>query len=301
MRKSVKADMMLLIVTLCWGVSYIMVDISLKEVGPFMLNAYRFLIAFFVAALVSFKKIASINKTTLKYSFIIGTVLFLVYNGTTFGVKYTSLSNAGFLCAMTVVFVPIFEFLFLRKKPKKKVILTVLLSFTGIAFLTLGDNFSFNPNHIKGDLFSLSCAVFYAIDILITDRALKDKNVDAFQLGVFQLLFTGVWMLIASLMLETPAVPKSNVGIFSIVFLAIFCTGIAFIVQAIAQQYTTPSHVGIIFTLEPVFAGFAAYVFAGEVLRLRAYFGASLMLISLFLTEMDLSFISKKIKRSQKS
>ena len=46
------------------------------------------------------------------------------------------------------------------------------------------------------------------------------------------------------------------------IFLSVFCTGVAFIIQAVAQQYTTAAHVGIIFTLEPVFSGIVAFIFA---------------------------------------
>jgi drug/metabolite transporter (DMT)-like permease len=43
----------------------------------------------------------------------------------------------------------------------------------------------------------------------------------------------------------------------------------------------------VIFTLEPVFAGVAARVFAGEVLSGRATFGAVLLLCGLLIIEID--------------
>ena len=82
--------------------------------------------------------------------------------------------------------------------------------------------------------------------------------------------------------------------------LAVFCTGIAFIVQAVAQQYTTASHVGVIFTLEPVFSGIVAFFFAGEILLPRAYAGAFLMLAGLFFMEFDVKGLLKK-QQNQKS
>lgn len=72
MSKQVRADGILILVTLCWGVSYLLMDISLEELDPFTLNAFRFLGAFAIAALVSFKKIRTVNKTTLKYSLLVG-------------------------------------------------------------------------------------------------------------------------------------------------------------------------------------------------------------------------------------
>lgn len=117
MKTQLKADLMLVLVTLCWGVSYYLMDVSLSDMGPFTLNAYRFLGAFVAAGILSCKSLKTVNWATLKYSLLIGSVLVFVYMGATFGVQYTSLSNSGFLCALTVIFVPILEMLFLRKRP----------------------------------------------------------------------------------------------------------------------------------------------------------------------------------------
>lgn len=65
-------------------------------------------------------------------------------------------------------------------------------------------------------------------------------------------------------------------------------------IQAVQQKYTTASHVGLIFTLEPVFATLVAFVFANEVLAPRGYLGMALMLLSLLFMELDLP-----VKRKQ--
>ncbi len=298
MKTQFKADMMLVLVTLCWGVSYYLMDVALADMGPFTLNMYRFLGAFFIAGIFSFNKLKTVNKTTLKYSLLVGAALVFVYTGATFGVKYTTLSNSGFLCALTVIFVPIFELILFRKKPQRKVVVSVTLSLIGIMLLTLKDDFSINMGNLKGDLLSMMCAVSYALDLIITDRAVSDERVNAYQLGVFQLGVTGVLMMALSFTFETPVIPSTPEVLWSTIFLSVFCTGVAFIVQAIAQQYTTPSHVGIIFTLEPVFAGIVAFLFAGEILTPKAYLGAALMICALVLTESNFDF-GKKKKRMQ--
>lgn len=56
---------MLVLVTLCWGVSYYLMDLCLADMDPFTLNAHRFLGAFVIAALLSWKKIRTVNRTTL--------------------------------------------------------------------------------------------------------------------------------------------------------------------------------------------------------------------------------------------
>lgn len=289
-KKQFEADMMLLFVTLSWGVSYITTDWALVELTPFTLNAYRFGGAFIVAVIIGFNKLKNVNKKTLKYSFFIGTALFVVYFGCTYGILYTSLSNAGFLVALPVVTTPIIAYIFKGVKPDKKFKLVLCTSVIGIGLLTLNGEFKV----ASGDLLCILAAVAYGVDLNITETAVSHEDVYAFQLGVFQLGFTAIYCIVFSVTMNEFAIPTQPRVIGSTVFLAIFCTGIAFVVQAIAQQYTTASHVGVIFTLEPVFAGIIAFFVAGEVLTPRAYLGAVILILSLFIMEIDFSKYKNK-------
>lgn len=294
LNKQMQADFMLVLVTLCWGVSYYLMDLSLTDMDPFTLNAHRFLGAFLIAVLLSWKKIRNVSRTTLRYSLLVGFALVFVYIGATFGVKYTSLSNSGFLCGMTVVFTPLIGRIFLKQKQSRKLVLVVLMCLVGIALLTLKDDFSINTENLKGDLLCLMCAVAYAIDLLLTEKAVAHEEVDAYQLGVFQLGVTGVCNLVLALLTEQPHFPSTPVIWGSVLFLAIFCTGVAFVLQPLAQQYTTASHTGVIFSLEPVFAAIVAAIFANEILSVKSYIGAALMVASLFVMEIDFSSFGKK-------
>lgn len=291
MTKQLKADLMLLIVTMGWGISYYLVDISLGDMGPFTLNSNRFLIAFAVACIVAFPKLKNVSKATLKYSVLLGTALVFVYIGATFGIKYTTLSNTGFLCGLTVIFTPILSSIIYKKLPDKKVIIVVIMCFIGIGLLTLTDDFSINYKNLKGDLLCIMCGFIYAIDLLLTEKAVSNEDVNPFQLGVFQLGVTGVFNLILAFVFEKPHVPTEPKIWATVLFLSIFCTGIAFIVQALAQQYTNASHVGIIFSLETVFAGSVAFILAGEVLTTKSYIGAAIMVTSIFIMEIDFKAI----------
>jgi len=300
MSKQLRADLMLLLVTLCWGVSYYLVDVSLEDMGSFTLNSNRFLIAFFVAVLLTFPKLRNVSKQTLKYSIILGILLVFVYIGATFGIQYTTLSNTGFLCGLAVVFTPILSSIVYKKMPDRKLTIVIIMSTVGIALLTLKDNFTINYDNLLGDFLSIMCAFVYAIDLLVTEKAVKQEEVDPFQLGVFQLGVTGVLNLILALILEKPHFPTEPKIWGAVLFLAILCTGIAFIVQAIAQQYTTASHVCVIFSLETVFAGIVAYIFAKEVLTFKSYIGAALMIISIFIMEINFKeLIEKRRSKAQ--
>ena len=70
-------------------------------------------------------------------------------------------------------------------------------------------------------------------------------------------------------------------------FLGLFCSGIAFVIQTTQQRHTSPARVALIFTLEPVFSAVVAYFLAGERLHPRAYLGAAIMFLSLVLTQVE--------------
>ncbi|MEF9922195.1 MAG: DMT family transporter [Anaerovoracaceae bacterium] len=296
MKKQLKADLMLIVVTLCWGISYYLMDVCLSDMGAFTLNAYRFIGAFVIAGVLMYPKLKTVNKITLKYSCLVGMALVFVYIGATFGVQYTTLSNSGFLCALTVVFTPMFGFIFFKRRPEKKLILVVTMCFVGIALLTLKDDFSINLANLKGDLLCIGGGMAYAIDLLLTEKAVSHEEVNPLQLGVFQLGVTGILNVVLAIFLEEPHLPSSSNVWMAVIFLSVFCTGVAFIVQAVAQKYTSASHVGVIFTLEPVFCSISAFFLVGEVLSPKSYLGAFIMLASIFIMEVDFKFLKKDHK-----
>lgn len=169
-------------------------------------------------------------------------------------------------------------------------LLCLLLCAVGLALLTLGNDFRPAP----GDLICLLCALGYGINLLVVEHAVRLPEVDALHLGVFQQLVTGLAMLLLSVLFETPCLPQSATGWASALFLSIFCTGIAFAITAVQQKHTSAVHVGLIFTLEPLFSAIVAFFFAGERLTVRGYIGAALMMLSLVAMEGGLSLGKKK-------
>lgn len=285
-----KADIALIWVTVFWGGSYVLMDYALTALHPFTLCAVRFAIAFFVSYLAFFRHMQNVSKNTLKYAFMIGIFLTMVYAFTSFGIKYTSLTNVGFIVALPVVFTPLLNYFFRHIKPAGKMMLVLSLATFGMALMTLNERFV----PAFGDILCLVAAVAYSADIIVTELAVQKNDVDALQLGI---IVIGVVCVLMTLLhfAFVEHVKEVSLSVWSaVLFLAVFSTAFAFIVQSVAQQYTSSNHVGLIFTLEPVFAAFAAYWIAGEILSPRAYFGAFLMLIAVLWAEVDLKNLLKK-------
>ena len=281
--KQWKADLALILVTLFWGVSYYLVDLSLTELPEMTLNASRFVLAFVILAVIFRKRVFNASRATLKYSLFVGVLLVFVYAGSTYGIARTSLSNAGFICALPVVVTPILDFIFNRRRPEKRLGIALIICTVGLAMLTLNENFGINV----GDALCLLCAVSYGADMIVTERAVQQEDVDPLALGVIELGIAGAMMTVIAFLTEQPVLPQTPAVWGSVLFLSICCTGVAFVVQSVAQQYTSATHVGLIFTLEPVFSGIVAYFVADERLLPRGYVGAALMLLSLLVMEID--------------
>lgn len=290
MKVQTKADLALIMVTMFWGASCLLTKIGLSGLEPLTLMALRFFIAFVLSAAVFWKRIASSDLTTVKYAAILSGILFVVYAFMTYGVKYTTASNAGFLTCLASIFIPIFAFVFLKQKQEKKVIFSIGLAFVGVMLLSFHASLKFNI----GDVLCILCSAAFAVHILVMGT--YTKRVDSVVLGVLQLGFAGIYSLAAAFVFETPSLPQTTQSWVIVLILSIFCTAVGFIVQSVAQKYTTPSHTGLIFTMEPAFAAFFAFIFLGEVLAARGYVGEVLMIMSILIVEVEFPH-RKKIQR----
>ena len=209
----------------------------------------------------------------------LGVFLFSGYAWQTVGLQYTTSSNAGFITGLSVVFVPAFVAMTTRKLPSPGLILGVLCALVGLAFLSLGDQFVFN----KGDLMVLVCAISFALHILFVGRYAPHAN--AIVLASVQILTVSVLSGISSMFLPQTAVHFSNNVWVALLVTAIPATSLAFFVQTKMQQFTTPTHTALIFSMEPVFAAISAFFFAGEFLSPRGLLGAGLVLAGMLIAE----------------
>ena len=185
-----KADMMLVLATGFWGISNCLIAICLRDMQPVTLNAFRFLSAFAVLGAVFHKRVLRASRETWRYSVLVGLSLVVIYLGATYGVLYTSVSNAGFIGAMTVLFTPFFEFVVYRKRPDRKLGFALAVCMAGMALLTLNEALRPAP----GDIICLLVPTFYAVDLMVTEKAVAKPEVDPIALGVLQTAVAGVVM-----------------------------------------------------------------------------------------------------------
>lgn len=267
-----QANLILATVSLAWGASYIFMKITVDVIPPITIVALRFGIAFIVMVLIFFKKIIRVDAKTLKYSAIVGALLCGIFIALMYGVKNTTASTAGFLTSTTVILVPVLQIFITRKLPSRKIVCGVLIVSTGLALLLIGDDFTI----ASGAYYCLVAALLYAVHIIVTNRFVRE--VDALQLGIYQLGFATLFATVGTFLFETPVLPASAIHWFAILGLALICSAYGFVMQPIAQKYTTPESTGFLFSLEPIFSAIFAFIFINENMGLQGYFAAMLIL-----------------------
>lgn len=281
------ADMLLLLVTMFWGFSYIAIHTAIPETGTLGLNAYRFITAGAITALIFHKRLLKIDRETFKWGFIVGALLCATYGFTNTSIRYTSTPNAAFLCAMGVVFVPIIELIFMHKKQSAKLAVSVILSVIGVALLTLTGGGTLPDTHLLGDICGIITAIIYAFEMIATGIAVKEKHLDAVSIGILSMFWTGFGMLAISTAVHDIGVPSTRNAVIAVLFLTFLCSAFSFIAQPVAQRHTEASHVGIIMSLEPVFAVAIAFVVEGTLPTTMQILGQIVMILALIILEVD--------------
>lgn len=286
MSRKNKADMSLVLVTVGWGASFILAKAALGELQVFNFLSLRFLIAFVIALVIFIKPMLSISKDTLTYGIGLGLVLFLGFSIQTFGLAYTTVSKSAFITGMTVVMVPLLMAMVQRKLPHGRIVIGSLTAVAGLGMLTMtGGQMNIN----LGDVLTLVGAFFFALHIvgvgMVSDRA---KQIQAVPMAILQIGTVGVLSLGMSFAVEAPKLPATMDIWIGIIMLALVCTAGAYIVQNVAQQYTTATRTALIYAMEPIFAAVCGYIVLGEVLGTGALLGAVLILAGTLISELPI-------------
>jgi drug/metabolite transporter (DMT)-like permease len=278
-----RAELALLVVSLIWGATFVVVKEALRDSSTILFLALRFTLASVALAAV-FRPLPSrfaTVKPILAGGGLAGVLLFGAYTFQTMGLRYTTPSKSAFLTGLFVVMVPLFGAPIARKLPGPFEILGVAVATVGMALMTLtGASLRIEV----GDLLTLCCAATYAFHLLLIGHLAPKLGFQA--LALTQVATAALLALATFWWVETPRVRWTPGLLAAVAITGLLATAFAFAVQTWAQQHTTPMRTAIIFALEPVFAWLTSFVVAGEMLSRRAAFGAVLILAGILLVEL---------------
>lgn len=285
--RRLQADLGLTFCTILWGSTFVVVKHSLDHSSVFLFLALRFTLAGILMALWRPRIFYSVEREEIFAGLRLGFFMFAGYAFQTAGLQYTSASNSGFVTGSSVVLVPLLFGLFWGHRLTAWVYAGALAAGFGLYYLTIPVEGVAHLN--KGDVLTFVAAASYAVHIILVSEYTKQHSASA--LSVLQVIACAgmAWIMtgIAAAIRWQPVrfVPSWSL-LVGISICAVFATAVAFSIQLWAQQYTTPGHAAILFTLEPVFAVLTSYLFLGERLAMRAIFGAAFVLAGILIAEL---------------
>ena len=285
-------DGMLLITAIVWGSGFVVTAIALEYLSAYQVMAGRFILAAIILSLLFGKKFKTFTKSVIWKGAILGTILYIGFALQTVGLEYTTPSKNAFLTAVNVVIVPLIAYLVYKRKVDRYETIGSIITLIGIGFLSLQGSMTISI----GDALSLACAVAFAFDIFYTNHFVKKE--DALSLTIVQFITASFIAVIAVLIQGDIPTTFEKEALYSIIYLAVFSTTIAYVFQNIAFQYTTATKGAIILSLESFFGMLLSVLFLHEVLTGRMVIGAALIMIAILITELKPSFHRKHIIRN---
>ena len=289
-RKKLWSDIGLFYCAAIWGSTFIVTKGALDSVDPLVMVAIRFTIS--AALLLPWVLRRKNLLAHLREGLVLSVFLAALYLTQTTGLLYTSASNSGFITGLFIIFIPVFMYAFRREKPAAMQWVSAALAVCGLWLLTGGVS-GIN----KGDWLTLAAAAAYSAHLIITDKFVK-AEADTVLLAFHQFWLVALISLAAALLSGAPLAVSSASGWWVILFLAVFPTLTAFFIQMLAQKHSEPFKVGIIFTLEPVFAAAFAWTLGGEEFSWHKAFGGLLIVSGMLIGELS-KFNFAKVRRKE--
>ena len=280
------AQMGMVLTTMIWGITFVMVKDALNDATPFMFASLRFGLSFLLACVFLNKGIKKIDNKAVVSGLVCGICLYVGYSFQNYGLMQTSPSKSAFITSVSVILVPVILVVFKLKTVHVRMWVATFLAIVGLYIL-------FNPRGgglNMGDILTFGCALSFAVHVILQDKYLS-SGVNVTHLLLTQLLFITLFSCLSVCFLEDFTVVLSDRLINAVLITGIFATFVALFIMVWAQTILNPAQIAILLSLEPVFAALFSTIFAGELLGIYGWVGGSVIVIAILSLEL---FPSKK-------
>lgn len=274
---------LLIVLSIIWGSSFILIKKSLDHFSPYQVGALRVLIAGIILMPIAISKYKLFPKKHLKW------LLLAAFSGNfipmfLFPIAETQISSsiAGIVNSMMPIFVIIVGTLFWKFETTKSQMIGVFISFTGVCMLAFGGG--------EGTVFKvfpililLLATLCYAINATTVKSKLTDISSTALSAFVFSfvLFLPSVIALISTGFVSEFTFSKDNmIGLMFVSLLSVFGTGLAMMMNYRLLKVSTPLFASTVTLLMPIVAIIWG-VLDGEKLTFLQFEGACIILAGL--------------------
>ena len=281
-------------ITLCWSSTYIFIKDIPQEFSVYAYLALTSGVAGILLTLVMRKKLALLNRVSLRQGLILGALITASNMFEKLGLDQIPASSASVYASMGIIIVPLIMIL-KKEYPSRNNMLGILIILIGIFTSNWGNA---DGAGLLGGLYILGSAASMSVyTVLATEYT---KETDPSLLTVLQMLVTALfgfilWMATDAGSLFT--IEWSKMTLSYIFLIAFFSKCYAYLMLMHADKYADPVSVTIVASTEPVVTLLAAVLLPealGGVERFSARAVAGAMIISLGAIVAGTNFLSKK-------
>ena len=291
MRKFI-SELLLIIVTIIWGLAFIWQNITSKVLGPLTVVGIRSVIAVVflggVAMLVPSlyksqdpKMLA--EPTTKKQSWLLGgicgIVLFFAMYIAQVGIGMTTAGKAGFITVLYICIVP-FIGVFLGNKLNKFFVVGLILSVIGFYFLSVKEEIALET----GDLIVLVSAVLFGLHIIVIDYSAV--RVNSMFLSLVQLIVVFVLSLVLAVFKETIIFSDIMSVVWPLLGIGVLSSGVGYTLQIVGQKDVPPHTASLILSLESVVAAIGGVLILGEHIGIREGIGMFIVFAGIIVSQL---------------
>jgi drug/metabolite transporter (DMT)-like permease len=277
----------LLLATLIWGISFVLMDFALGSISTMYILAIRFCGAAVIMLVLGARELKKINRSYLAGGSLMGVFLLAAYAFQTYGLMYTTPGKNAFLTAIYCVIVP-FLYWILKKKPDRYNISAGVICILGVGLISLDGNLRLG----LGDALTIVCGLFYAIHMVVTSKAVENRS--PMLLTMLQFAVAGIIALAGALIFEPFPASIPMTTVWNLAFLTVMSTALCLFLQVFGQKRTPPTQASIIMAMEAVFGAAASIIFTGETLTLKLLSGFLLTFVAVIVSETKLAFLRRK-------
>lgn len=275
-----KAEAALILITVIWGGTFLLVQHALTASGPLFFVGVRFAAAASIVALFSLQILRDLTLLEFKAGVLIGVSIMLGYGLQTIGLQTIPSSQSAFITALYVPFVPLLQWLVLGRRPGLMPSLGIGLAFAGLMLLSgpNGASLNFSP----GEIATVVSAIAIAAEIILIGA--YAGKVDVRRVTVVQLATASA----LSFMMVVPTGEQLPEFSWLLVISAVGLGAASAAIQLAinwAQKTVSPTRAAVIYAGEPVWGGIAGRL-AGERLPAIALLGAALIVAGVIVSEM---------------
>lgn len=276
-----QANLVLLLTALIWGTAFVAQKEGMRDVGPFLFTAARFLLgglAVLPLGLLEYRRLRArggrLGASGAGWFLATGSVLFVAAVMQQVGITTTTVTNAGFLTALYVPLVPFLLLVVLRRATHWSAWPASLGCLAGAWLLGGGSLVALSG----GDLWIIGGAFFWAVHVLLVEAMAKRTGTPI--LGATAQFL--VCALLAAVAVAVAGEPVTAQGLTAaggeILYAGLVSVGMGYTLQVVGQRFTQSADAAIMMSTESVFAALAGALILGERLALVELTGGALIL-----------------------